>query len=95
MCLFESVPPKQKQTIDLPERLRSAAPQRGGRSDVPSRRSEPGNCNFFPPETFSLAGEELSSGFKPGFVLPLKQSGEPARAREGAAGSVIPQLELH
>lgn len=77
MCLFESVPPKQKQTIDLPERRGAAALQRGCCAggaglglDILSRCSEPGNINFSA-QTFDLAGEERSSRFKPGLILPL------------------------
>lgn len=92
MCLFESVPPKQKQTIDLPERRRAAALQRGCcaggaglGSDIWCRCSEPGNINFSA-RTLGLAGEERSSRFKRGFILPLKKAREPSRARKVLPG---------
>lgn len=85
MCLFESVPPNtnkpliSRQGAELQRGCCAGGAGLG--SDILSRRSEPGKKSIFPPKPFDLAGEERSSRFKPGLILPLSKESEPEHGR--------------
>lgn len=99
MCLFESVPPKQKQTIDLPERRRAPALRLSLRGCCAGTgRAGPGwagmfraaarsqRTSAFPPEPSARRGRNAPLALNPGLISPLKEASEPARARKVLPG---------
>lgn len=96
MCLFESVPPKQKQTIDLPERRRAPALRRGagapsagaarGRAGMFRAAARSQGTSAFPPEPSARRARNAPLALNPRLISPLKEASEPARARKVLPG---------